>query len=101
MMATIGLVGACTRGLLTLDRKSILNELCDSFPASAGNIKVGYLQTFSQLIGVHDERDKANEVEQVTENTFRNLASKFLQRLQSSFPCCTNTISFQGIQWSC
>ncbi|KAM3586076.1 hypothetical protein VKS41_002606 [Umbelopsis sp. WA50703] len=74
MMATIGLVGACTRGLLTLDRKSILNELCDSFPASAGNIKVGYLQTFSQLIGVHDERDKANEVEQVTENTFRNLA---------------------------
>ncbi|KAG2182222.1 hypothetical protein INT43_007149 [Umbelopsis isabellina] len=82
-IATIGLVGASTRGLLILHQKSILTELCDSFPASAGNIKVGYLQTFSQLLSVHDEGDKFKEVEHVTESIFQNLARNPVELLMN------------------
>ncbi|CAO3663137.1 unnamed protein product [Umbelopsis ramanniana] len=72
-IATIGLVGSSTNALILLNEKGILDEFCSNFRLSAGHIKVGYLQSISQLLAVHDTSEKSVVVEKITENIFHNM----------------------------
>ncbi|KAI9283083.1 26S proteasome non-ATPase regulatory subunit 5 [Umbelopsis sp. AD052] len=72
-IATIGLVGSSTNALILFHEKGILEEVCDNFRLSAGHIKVGYLQSISQLLAVHDSSEKSVQVEKITEDIFHNM----------------------------
>ncbi|KAG2182928.1 hypothetical protein INT44_005909, partial [Umbelopsis vinacea] len=72
-IATIGLVGSSTNALILFHEKGILEEVCGNFRLSAGHIKVGYLQSISQLLAVHDSSEKSVQVEKITEDIFHNM----------------------------
>lgn len=76
-IATVGLVGSSAKGLKALNDKSLLKEFSTNFRSSAGHIKVGYLQSFSQLFGAHRTQPSEPDVEKITEDLFDSIGGKF------------------------
>ncbi|GAB5592201.1 hypothetical protein Unana1_07101 [Umbelopsis nana] len=72
-IATVGLVGSSAKGLKALNDKSLLKEFSTNFRSSAGHIKVGYLQSFSQLFGAHRTQPSEPDVEKITEDLFHSI----------------------------
>jgi hypothetical protein len=70
------LVGSSVNGLIALNNKSLLEDFCNSFRSSAGHVKVGYLQSFSQLFAVHGSQHTQAAIEKISEHIFHNMGGE-------------------------
>ncbi|KAH8550626.1 26S proteasome non-ATPase regulatory subunit 5 [Umbelopsis sp. PMI_123] len=72
-IATIGLIGTSADAVRLLNERGLLDEFSSNFRSSAGHIKVGYLQSLSQLFAVHALQETNSDIEKITEALFHNM----------------------------
>lgn len=53
-----------------------MEDFCNSFRSSAGHVKVGCLQSFSQLFAVHGPQHTQAAIEKITEHIFHNMGGE-------------------------
>jgi hypothetical protein len=87
-IATIGLIGTSADAVRLLNERGLLDEFSSNFRSSAGHIKVGYLQSLSQLFAVHALQETNSDIEKITGALFHNMGGKIITfplLLHSSF----------------